>query len=136
MVTMTLSQYASRSGLHPDSVRRLIRKGKLTAHKAGAGHTAQWRISVDPDKDQAVLAVRDQGQEAAVMTIANTLQDFMGVLRGEMGEKNRQIFELHRLLAQAQEQTKAESEPNKRTWFRQLRLRLSQWASEPQTPAL
>lgn len=43
---ITLEEAAGRSGLHPNSLKRLLRQGKIRGFKATEGGRRRWLVSV------------------------------------------------------------------------------------------
>ncbi len=43
---ISLEEAAQRSGLHPNSLRRLLRKGEIQGYKASYGGKRHWLVSV------------------------------------------------------------------------------------------
>lgn len=41
---LTIDEFAKKVKVHPDTIRRAIRKGYINAFRAGSGKKAPWRI--------------------------------------------------------------------------------------------
>ena len=56
MAMVTVHEYASALGMHPESVRRAIRQGRIKARKRGRGPKKPWLV----EAPQAMQAVTQQ----------------------------------------------------------------------------
>lgn len=69
----TVDQVAERLDLHPKTVRRFIREGKLHARKVGG----QWRITEQDIRSLIGDENREEGASAAVRDIAEPVADLL-----------------------------------------------------------
>ena len=95
----SIAQAAAQLGVHPATVRRHIRSGKLPAELVDG----QWTIH-----DCAIAQVIEQShqpEQGVHNGDSSAHQMLIAVLERQLEEKDRQIRELHVLLQAAQEQT-------------------------------
>ena len=100
MATVTIQEAAQHLGVSQDTVRRRIRKEELQARQTPTPQGFRWMVELEEDAQTAPAPphrpdiggaqVKDDAYDGALVEI----------LREELAEKNRQISELHRLLAQ------------------------------------
>ncbi len=113
----SIAQAAAQLGVHPTTIRRQIRAGKLPAELVDG----QWTIH-----DDAIAEAMEQGQHSkqdARDDNSGAYQMLIPVLERQLEEKDRQIRELHVLLQAAQEQTQrmlstgSTPGPRRRWWW-------------------
>ena len=95
----SIAQAAAKLGVHPTTIRRQIRSGKLPAKMVDG----QWIIH-----DDTIAQATDQSNRPKQGTLdgdGGAYQAILAVLEHQLEEKDRQIRELHVLLQSAQEQT-------------------------------
>ena len=90
-------------GLSQDTIRKRLRSGDLQGQKVKAAGGFRWEVFVADDS--TVKGVTQDGNHANVTDDGNHGDHandgaLVEILREELTEKNRQISELHRLLAQ------------------------------------
>ena len=95
----SIAHAAAKLGVHPTTVRRQIRSGKLPA-KLMSG---QWTI--DDDTIAHALNNAARARQEAHDGNSSGYPALVTVLERQLDEKDRQIRELHVLLQSAQEQT-------------------------------
>jgi hypothetical protein len=106
MARLSISQAADTLGVAQSTIRKRLRSGDLEGQKVKGAGGFRWEVFIDDDP--TVKGVTQDGNHA------NDAQDgdhgdhtnngngsaLVEILREELVEKNRQISELHRLLAQ------------------------------------
>jgi len=106
MARLTIAQAADTLGIAQSTIRKRLRSGDLQGQKVKGAGGFRWEVFVADDP--TVKGVTQDGNHA------NDAQDgdhgdhtndgngsaLVEILREELTEKNRQISELHRLLAQ------------------------------------
>ena len=95
----SIAQAAARLGVHPTTIRRQIRSGKLSAELADG----QWAIH-----DEAIAQAMERGCQAEQLAgggRSDAYHALVSVLERQLDQKDQQIAELHVLLQAAQEQT-------------------------------
>ena len=95
----SIAQAAAQLGVHPTTIRRQIRSGKLSAELAHG----QWTIH-----DEAIAHAKESGRQGEQMAgdgHGGGYQALVSVLERQLDQKDQQIGELHVLLQAAQEQT-------------------------------
>ncbi len=97
---LSVGEAATRLGISPDTVRRRIRKGELTAHKE---LTPPYRWEIELENDQP-----PKGHDSA-------LTDLLATLQTELAARRLEIQQLHVLLQTAQA---ALTSPERRPWWR------------------
>jgi len=90
-------------GLSQDTIRKRLRSGDLQGQKVKGAGGFRWEVFVADDS--TVKGVTQDGNHANDAQDGDHTNDANGdalveILREELAEKNRQISELHRLLAQ------------------------------------
>jgi len=99
---LSVGEAATRLGISPDTVRRRIRKGELTAHKE----------PTPPYRWQIELELNDQPPNGH----DNALTDLVTTLQTELAARRQEIQQLHVLLQSAQ--TALTAAPDRRPWWR------------------
>ena len=109
MATVTIQEAAQHLGVSQDTVRRRIRKEELQARQTPTPQGFRWVVELEDLEEDAQAAhtpphmpgiggaqVKDDTNDA------NDANDgaLVEILREQLQEKDRQISELHRLLAQ------------------------------------
>jgi excisionase family DNA binding protein len=56
---LSIKQFAAKVGVHPNTIRNAIRKGRLSALKMGSGSRALWRIAKTEIQRIAFLDMRE-----------------------------------------------------------------------------
>ena len=112
MATVTIQEAAQHLGVSQDTVRRRIRKEELQARQTPTPQGFRWMVELEGLEEDAQAAhtpphmpgiggaqVKDDTNDA---NDANDANDgaLVEILREQLQEKDRQISELHRLLAQ------------------------------------
>jgi hypothetical protein len=106
MARLSIPEAVHTLGLSQDTIRKRLRSGDLQGQKVKGAGGFRWEVFIDDDP--TVKGVTQDGNHA------NDAQDgdhgdhtndgngsaLVEILREELTEKNRQISELHRLLAQ------------------------------------
>ena len=106
MARLSISQAADTLGVAQSTIRKRLRSGDLEGQKVKGAGGFRWEVFVADDP--TVNGVTDDGnhandaQDGNHRDHANDGNDgaLVEILREELTEKNRQISELHRLLAQ------------------------------------
>ena len=88
MAKLTIAQAADTLGVAQSTIRKRLRSGDLQGQKVKGAGGFRWEVFVADDP--TVKSDTDDTNGGALVQI----------LRDELAEKNRQISELHRLLAQ------------------------------------
>ena len=88
MARLTIAQAADTLGIAQSTIRKRLRSGDLQGQKVKGAGGFRWEVFVADDP--TVKSDTDATDGGALVQI----------LRDELAEKNRQISELHRLLAQ------------------------------------
>ena len=126
MESLPIVEAAQRLGIHPETLRRRIRRGEVKAHQKRTHHGDVWMVEVEPAEQ--VLKTSNQGrdgQDGVADSQASlngdsgevrTLREMVGLLKDELEArdiqieswkqqleaKDKQIEQLHFLLQQAQ----------------------------------
>jgi predicted DNA binding protein len=97
MARLSISQAIHTLGLSESTIRKRLRSGDLQGQKVKGAGGFRWEVFVADDP-----TVKGVTQDANVTDDANHANNgaLVEILREELTEKNRQISELHRLLAQ------------------------------------
>ena len=106
MARLTIAQAADTLGIAQSTIRKRLRSGDLQGQKVKGAGGFRWEVFVADDP--TVKGVTQDGNHANVTDDGNHANhgdhgngdDLVEILREELTEKNRQISELHRLLAQ------------------------------------
>ena len=88
MARLSIPEAVHILGLSQDTIRKRLRSGELQGQKVKGAGGFRWEVFVADDP--TVKSTNDDTDGGALVQI----------LRDELAEKNRQISELHRLLAQ------------------------------------
>jgi len=91
MPTMTINEAARLRGVSPDTIRRHIRMGLLTARKEHTPRGIRWLVE-EPDASETPLRI--DVSEAAV----RGMQEALEVLREELEARRREAWQLQGLL--------------------------------------
>ena len=94
MARLSISQAAHTLGLSQSTIRKRLRSGDLQGQKVKGAGGFNWEVFVADDP-----TVKGDTDDANHTNNANG-GALVEILREELAEKNRQISELHRLLAQ------------------------------------
>jgi len=109
----TIARAAEILGKSPRTILRWIQSGKIPAHKAAG----EWRVDISGVMPSDVSD--DVSSHASVMSEMAAeildLKDEILTLKAQLTEKDKQISELHVIIARAQ--PKQLSEPGKRPWW-------------------
>ena len=89
MARLTIAQAADTLGIAQSTIRKRLRSGDLEGQKVKGAGGFRWEVFV-ADDPTIKSDTNDDTDGGALVEI----------LRDELAEKNRQISELHRLLAQ------------------------------------
>ena len=107
MDRLSIPEAAHTLGLSHDTIRKRLRSGDLQGQKITAAGGFRWEVFVfdDPTVKGSTLSPFLVGSGNVDTDHAHDTNDPNGnalveILREELAEKNRQINELHRLLAQ------------------------------------
>ena len=98
-------------GISPKTVWRRIKKGEIPARKVAG----QWLVDIGQQQDKEDKLSGQEGQ--GVMFDLAVLQSTIEILRQQLEQKDRQISELHVLLAQKQ-LPEPLPEPTKTPWWK------------------
>jgi len=106
MARLSIPEAVHTLGLSQDTIRKRLRSGDLQGQKVKGAGGFRWEVFIDDDP--TVKGVTQDGNHANVTDDGNDgdhTKDandgaLVEILREELVEKNRQISELHRLLAQ------------------------------------
>jgi len=106
MARLSIPEAVHTLGLSQDTIRKRLRSGDLQGQKVKGAGGFRWEVFIDDDP--TVKGVTQDGNHANVTDDGNggnhgdhgNGDDLVEILREELTEKNRQISELHRLLAQ------------------------------------
>ena len=103
MARLSITEAAHRLRLSHDTIRRRLRSGDLQGQKIKGPGGFRWEVFIDDGP--TVKGVTDDGNHGDDAQDGNHGDDgndgaLVEILREELAEKNRQISELHRLLAQ------------------------------------
>ena len=109
MARLTIAQAADTLGVAQSTIRKRLRSGDLQGQKVKGAGGFRWEVFID-DNSTAKGVTQDgndtndaqDGDHGDHGDHANHTNDgaLVEILREELAEKNRQISELHRLLAQ------------------------------------
>ena len=91
MARLSIPEAVHTLGLSQDTIRKRLRSGDLQGQKVKGAGGFRWEVFVADDP-----TVKGVTQDANVTDDGALVE----ILREELAEKNRQISELHRLLAQ------------------------------------
>jgi len=103
---VTIQEAAQRLGVSQDTVRRRIRKEELQAKQTPTPQGFRWVVELEGLEEDAQAAHTPPHRpgigSTQVKDDTNDANDgaLMELLREQLQEKDRQISELHRLLAQ------------------------------------
>ena len=112
MARLSIPEAVHTLGLSQDTIRKRLRSGDLEGQKVKGAGGFRWEVFVADDPTvKGVTQDGNHGDDAQDGNHANDAQDdnhgnhangnaLVEILREELAEKNRQISELHRLLAQ------------------------------------
>lgn len=92
---VTITEAARHLGVSPDTIRRRIRRGELTAYRQPVGRGYVWLVDV---ADESSASSSGAGRARATMRGG----ELVALLREELDARRREVQILHRLLAQAQ----------------------------------
>ena len=103
MARLSIPEAVHTLGLSQDTIRKRLRSGDLQGQKVKGAGGFRWEVFVADDP--TVKGVTQDGNHANDAQDGNHGNHANGnalveILREELTEKNRQISELHRLLAQ------------------------------------
>jgi len=103
MARLTISQAADTLGVAQATIRKRLRSGDLQGQKVKGAGGFRWEVFVADGP--TVKGATQDGNHTNVTDDDNHANDgndgaLVEILREELTEKNRQISELHRLLAQ------------------------------------
>ena len=106
MARLSIPEAVHTLGLSQDTIRKRLRSGDLQGQKVKGAGGFRWEVFVADDP--TVKGVTQDGDHANVTDDGNNGDHandgndnaLVEILREELVEKNRQISELHRLLAQ------------------------------------
>ena len=106
MARLSISQAADTLGLSQGTIRKRLRSGDLQGQKVKGAGGFRWEVFAADDP--TVKGDTQDGNHANVTDDSMNVHDandgnggaLVEILREELAEKNRQISELHRLLAQ------------------------------------
>ena len=111
----SIAHAAAKLGVHPTTVRRQIRSGRLPAELVGG----QWTI--DDGTIAQTLSNGARSKEKVHDGDGSGYPALVTVLERQLEEKDRQIRELHVLLQAAQERTQrmlpVDRERSQRRWW-------------------
>ena len=94
MARLSIPEAMHTLGLSQDTIRKRLRSGDLEGQKVKGAGGFRWEVFVADDP--TVKGVTQDGNHANEANNGALVE----ILREELTEKNRQISELHRLLAQ------------------------------------
>ena len=97
MAKLTIAQAADTLGLSQDTIRKRLRSGDLQGQKVKGAGGFRWEVFVADDGPTVKGDTQDGNHANNTNGNSSALVE---ILREELTEKNRQISELHRLLAQ------------------------------------
>ena len=92
MARLSIPEAVHTLGLSQDTIRKSLRSGELQGQKVKGAGGFRWEVFVADDP-----TVKSDTDDTTDATDGGAL---VQILRDELAEKNRQISELHRLLAQ------------------------------------
>ena len=103
MARLSIPEAVHTLGLSQDTIRKRLRSGDLQGQKVKGAGGFRWEVFVADDP--TVKGVTQDGNHTNDVQDGNhgdhgNGSDLVEILREELTEKNRQISELHRLLAQ------------------------------------
>jgi len=94
---VTIAEAATQLNISPDTIRRRIRKGSISARQAPRPQGYIWMVDVPEISSQNVVVGTGFPQD---QDLVSTLKDQVKDLWGQLETRSREISELHRLLAQ------------------------------------
>jgi len=97
MARLSIPEAVHTLGLSQDTIRKRLRSGDLQGQKVKGAGGFRWEVFVADDP--TVKSDTQDGNNGDHGDHGNG-DDLVKILREEVTEKNRQISELHRLLAQ------------------------------------
>jgi len=99
MARLTIAQAADTLGVAQSTIRKRLRSGELQGQKVKGAGGFRWEVFV---VDDPISDTEDTNETKSDIHDTNdgNSSALVEILREELGEKNRQISELHRLLAQ------------------------------------
>jgi chromosome segregation ATPase len=139
---LPIVEAAQRLGIHPETLRRRIRRGEVKAHQKRTHHGDVWMVEVELAEQVPKTSNQGQdGQDGVADSQANlngdpgevrTLREMVGLLKDELEARDRQmeswkqqleakdkqIEQLHVLLQQAQAALPAPRD--NRSWWQRL----------------
>ena len=122
MARLSIPEAVHTLGLSQDTIRKRLRSGDLQGQKVKGAGGFRWEVFVADNptvkgvtQDANHTNVTDDGNDGDHANDGNG-SALVEILREELAEKNRQISELHRLLAQT-----ALNEAPGRPWWQILK---------------
>ena len=109
MQTVSIAEAARLLDVSPDTVRRRLRRGTLTAHKETTAQGFNWLVDL-PDELPQDDGDESDGEVKALRELVKTLQD-------DIEARRREVQELHILLQQSFALLPAHKE---QPWWRRL----------------
>ena len=106
MARLSIPEAVHTLGLSQDTIRKRLRSGDLQGQKVKGAGGFRWEVFIDDDPTGKGVTHdgnhANDAQDGNHRDHANDGNDraLVEILREELTEKNRQISELHRLLAQ------------------------------------
>jgi len=98
MAKLTIAQAADTLGIAQSTIRKRLRSGELQGQKVKSAGGFRWEVFV---VNHPISDTDDTNKtKPDIHTNDDNHGDLVEILREELAEKNRQISELHRLLAQ------------------------------------
>jgi len=118
MEAVSIKEAADRLGISQDTVRRRIRNGALTGEQHTTPQGFKWTVELPEVSNglgdrQADQAAQDQVDGAELAIAVEELRARVQSLEAQLGVKDTQIGELHRLMA-----TTALNAAPARPWWR------------------
>jgi len=94
---VTIAEAATQLNISPDTIRRRIRKGSISARQAPRPQGYIWMVDVPEISSQNVVETGFPQDQDLVSTLKDQVKD----LWDQLETRSREISELHRLLAQS-----------------------------------
>jgi excisionase family DNA binding protein len=126
---ISVAEAAKRVQKTPQYLYQLIKEGKLKAEKNGRGYelSLESLFNVFPDDDEPVNSL-EQSLESVVQVLSSTVEELREERKdflNQIQEKDKQIHELHTILAMSQRnmesfQLALEGERKKRGFWKRL----------------